>query len=51
VDAGRQALFGKRRWSEVRSLRRDAHAEDGICVAHGDELCLSKQDIADVALP
>jgi protein-L-isoaspartate(D-aspartate) O-methyltransferase len=44
-----QALFGKRRWSEVRSLRRDAHTADGTCVAHGEGLCLSQQPPAGAA--
>jgi protein-L-isoaspartate(D-aspartate) O-methyltransferase len=43
-NARLRGAFGKRRWGDVRSLRRDAHAEDETCFAHGDEICLSTRE-------
>ena len=40
-NARLRGAFGTRRWGDVRSIRRDAHAADETCFGHDEQFCLS----------
>jgi hypothetical protein len=41
----RSAPRGRRPPATVKSLRRDAHAEEAACWLHGEGWCLSRRDL------